>query len=87
MTRSWSPGTICRRLQRALENHSGQIAAIITEGVMANMGVIPPADGYLQGLQKLARANGTFLSSMKRSQASASPREAARSTTSFRLTS
>src|SRR5438309_1512435 len=45
-------------LQHALENHPGQIAAIITEGVMANMGVIPPADGYLQGLQKLARANG-----------------------------
>jgi glutamate-1-semialdehyde 2,1-aminomutase len=45
-------------LQHALENHHGQIAAIITEGVMANMGVIPPADGYLQGLQKLARANG-----------------------------
>ena len=45
-------------LQRAIENHPGQIAAIITEGVMANMGVIPPADGYLQGLQKAARANG-----------------------------
>lgn len=45
-------------LERAIENHRGQIAAIITEGIMANMGVIPPADGYLQGLQKLARANG-----------------------------
>jgi glutamate-1-semialdehyde 2,1-aminomutase len=45
-------------LERTIENHRGQIAAIITEGVMANMGVIPPADGYLQGLQKLARANG-----------------------------
>ena len=45
-------------LQRAVENHPGQIAAIITEGIMANMGVIPPADGYLQGLQKLAKANG-----------------------------
>ena len=44
-------------LQRAVENHPGQIAAIITEGVMANMGVIPPADGYLLGLQKLASAN------------------------------
>ncbi|HEV3511393.1 MAG TPA: aspartate aminotransferase family protein [Candidatus Sulfotelmatobacter sp.] len=45
-------------LERAIANHPGQIAAIITEGVMANMGVIPPADGYLPGLQKLARANG-----------------------------
>jgi glutamate-1-semialdehyde 2,1-aminomutase len=45
-------------LERATENHPRQIAAIITEGVMANMGVIPPAEGYLQGLGKLAKANG-----------------------------
>jgi glutamate-1-semialdehyde 2,1-aminomutase len=45
-------------LERAIANHPGQIAAIITEGVMANMGVIPPVEGYLQGLQKLAKANG-----------------------------
>jgi len=45
-------------LQRAVENHPGQIAAIISEGVMANMGVIPPATGYLQSLQELARAHG-----------------------------
>jgi len=45
-------------LERAIENHPGQVAAIITEGIMANMGVIPPADGYLQGLQELARQNG-----------------------------
>ncbi len=45
-------------LQRAVENHPGQIAAIISEGIMANMGVIPPAKGYLQGLQDLAKANG-----------------------------
>jgi glutamate-1-semialdehyde 2,1-aminomutase len=45
-------------LKRAIENHPGQIAAIVTEGIMANMGVIPPAEGYLQGLQKIARDNG-----------------------------
>ena len=45
-------------LERAIENHPGQVAAIITEGIMANMGVIPPAAGYLEGLQKLARHNG-----------------------------
>lgn len=42
-------------LEQALNNQRGQIAAIITEGIMANMGVIPPADGYLHGLQTLAR--------------------------------
>jgi glutamate-1-semialdehyde 2,1-aminomutase len=45
-------------LQRAIENHPGQIAAIITEGIMANMGVIPPAKGYLHALEDLAKANG-----------------------------
>jgi len=45
-------------LQRAVDNHPGQIAAIITEGVMANVGVIAPAEGYLHGLQALAKANG-----------------------------
>ncbi len=45
-------------LEHAIENHRGQIAAIITEGIMANVGVIPPAEGYLLGLQKLSKANG-----------------------------
>jgi glutamate-1-semialdehyde 2,1-aminomutase len=45
-------------LQRAVENNPGQIAAIISEGIMANMGVIPPLKGYLQDLQQLAKANG-----------------------------
>lgn len=45
-------------LQSALANNRGQIAAIITEGVMANMGVIPPAKGYLTGLEEMAREHG-----------------------------
>lgn len=45
-------------VEHAIGNHPGQVAAIITEGVMANMGVIAPAEGYLEGLQKLARTNG-----------------------------
>ena len=44
-------------LEHAIDNHHGQIAAIITEGIMANMGVIPPVEGYLPGLQELARKN------------------------------
>ena len=45
-------------LERAVQNHPGQIAGIITEGIMANMGVIPPAEGYLKALEKIAHANG-----------------------------
>lgn len=45
-------------LSRVIENHPGQIAAIITEGVMTNMGVIPPEPGYLETVQQLAHENG-----------------------------
>lgn len=45
-------------LKRAIDTYRGQIAAIISEGIMANMGVIPPLPGYLLGLQELAHANG-----------------------------
>ena len=45
-------------LARATDTYRGQIAAIITEGIMANMGVIPPKEGYLQGIQQIAQDNG-----------------------------
>lgn len=37
------------------------IAAIITEPVLGTGGVIPPADGYFEGLQRLARDNDILL--------------------------
>ena len=52
------PWNDLKLLQRAVENHPGQIAAIVSEGIMANMGVIPPAKGFLQGLEDLVHANG-----------------------------
>jgi glutamate-1-semialdehyde 2,1-aminomutase len=45
-------------LERTIDAHAREIAAVITEGVMANMGVIPPAEGYLEGLQDLTRKHG-----------------------------
>jgi glutamate-1-semialdehyde 2,1-aminomutase len=44
-------------LDRAIDTHPGRIAAIISEGIMANMGVIPPDPGFLQALQDLVQAN------------------------------
>lgn len=41
-------------------NH-GQIACVIVEPVAANMGVVPPADGFLQGLRKLCDEEGAVL--------------------------
>jgi glutamate-1-semialdehyde 2,1-aminomutase len=43
------------------EQHAGQIACFIVEPVPGNMGVIPPAEGYLQGLRDLCDQHGTLL--------------------------
>ncbi len=42
-------------LERAIDSHSGQLAAVITEGVMANIGVIPPEPGFLKRVRELTR--------------------------------
>ena len=49
------------RLEAALAAHSGQVAAIVTEAVMANMGVIPPEPGYLEALRQLADEHDALL--------------------------
>jgi glutamate-1-semialdehyde 2,1-aminomutase len=49
------------RLERVLHRHGDQLAAVITEPIMANMGCIPPREGYLQRLQELARQHGILL--------------------------
>ena len=41
--------------------HGEAIAAVIVEPVAANMGVVPPADGFLEGLRALTRDNGALL--------------------------
>tara|TARA_B110000971_G_scaffold83659_1_gene85805 strand:+ start:591 stop:1913 length:1323 start_codon:yes stop_codon:yes gene_type:complete len=43
-------------LERVLEAHSRDIACLVMEGVMSNMGVIPPKPGYLKRAQELCRA-------------------------------
>jgi glutamate-1-semialdehyde 2,1-aminomutase len=48
-------------LDRAIDTYRGQIAAVITEGIIANMGVIPPQPGYLEGLRERTRAAGILL--------------------------
>jgi len=41
--------------------HPGEIAAVIVEPVAANMGVIPPRPGFLQGLRKICDDGGSLL--------------------------
>lgn len=43
------------------EANANEIAAIIIEPVAGNMGCVPPAEGFLQGLRDLSDAHGTLL--------------------------
>jgi glutamate-1-semialdehyde 2,1-aminomutase len=46
---------------RALASRKGEVAALIVEPVAGNMGVVPPAPGYLEGLRSLTREHGALL--------------------------
>jgi glutamate-1-semialdehyde 2,1-aminomutase len=48
-------------VQRAFDEHGGEISALICEPLLANSGCIPPADGFLQFLRDLCTRNGTVL--------------------------
>ncbi len=41
--------------------NKGQIAAVIVEPVSANMGVVPPKEGFLEFLREITRDNGSLL--------------------------
>src|ERR671915_171414 len=43
------------------EASEGTVAAVIVEPVPANMGVVPPDDGYLEGLRRLGDHHGALL--------------------------
>src|SRR3954465_4342763 len=43
------------------QKYPGQIACFAVEPVAGNMGVVPPAEGYLQGLRELCTTNGALL--------------------------
>jgi len=47
-------------LERVLREHGHELAAVITEPIMANMGCIPPRDGYLQRIRELTRECGAL---------------------------
>ncbi len=41
--------------------HQGKVAAVIVEPIAGNMGVVPPAPGFLQGLRELCTREGALL--------------------------
>ena len=48
-------------VEQLLLDNPGQVAAVIIEPVAANMGVVTPKEGFLQGLRKLCDRHGTLL--------------------------
>jgi glutamate-1-semialdehyde 2,1-aminomutase len=48
-------------VETLFRRYPGEIAAIIVEPVAGNMGVVPPADGFLSGLRDLTEQYGALL--------------------------
>lgn len=48
-------------VQQLFDENADQIAAVIVEPVAANMGVVPPEEGFLEYLRKVTKENGSLL--------------------------
>lgn len=48
-------------VERLLAANADEVAAVIVEPVAANMGVVPPAPGFLEGLRRLCDEHGSLL--------------------------
>lgn len=48
-------------VKEAFTQYGDQIAGVIVEPVAGNMGVVPPAEGFLQGLRTITEENGALL--------------------------
>jgi glutamate-1-semialdehyde 2,1-aminomutase len=48
-------------VERLFQARPGEIACVIVEPIAANMGVVPPAPGFLKGLRELTRREGALL--------------------------
>lgn len=48
-------------VERLFEQFPEEVAAVIVEPVAGNMGVVPPVEGFLEGLRNLTKAAGALL--------------------------
>ena len=48
-------------VQRVVDRHAGSIAAIFVEPIAGNMGLVPPRDGFLEGLRAICDRHGMLL--------------------------
>ena len=51
----------CGSVSRLFDAYRDQIACVIVEPVAANMGVVPPAEGFLSFLREITEKNGALL--------------------------
>jgi glutamate-1-semialdehyde 2,1-aminomutase len=47
-------------VEKVFAQHRDKIAAVIVEPIAANMGVVPPQDGFLAGLREITRSTGAL---------------------------
>lgn len=50
-----------RGVEEVFARYKDKIACVIVEPIAANMGVVPPSDGFLKGLREITRKHGTLL--------------------------
>jgi glutamate-1-semialdehyde 2,1-aminomutase len=48
-------------VEEAFAKHQDEIACVIVEPVVGNMGCVPPAPGYLEGLRRITQDKGSLL--------------------------
>jgi glutamate-1-semialdehyde 2,1-aminomutase len=48
-------------LERLLSERAGEIAGLIIEPIMMGAGIIPPAEGFLEGVREITRRHGVLL--------------------------
>ncbi len=56
-----APFNDLQAVQEIFQNHASEIAAVIVEPVAGNMGLVPPAEGFLQGLRDITSQHLSLL--------------------------
>src|SRR6266566_728907 len=56
-----APFNDAEALERILTEHKGEVAAVITEPVLMNVGIILPEEGYLKSLREITRRHDVLL--------------------------
>jgi glutamate-1-semialdehyde 2,1-aminomutase len=56
-----SPYNDLKAIENLFKQHPAEIAAVIVEPVAANMGVVPPAPGFLEGLRAITKKEKALL--------------------------